>query len=528
MYITNFPVMKVYRLFLSVVLLLIVPIVSRAQIFPSQQYGQLFVKVQMSHIYKDSKTFTDMIAKYPPKTIMRKYRSEKNKPGFNLKKFVLKNFKRPQSRQKNFKSDKSASVVQHINRLWSVLTRKPDAHQLSSLIPLPYPYIVPGGRFREIYYWDSYFTILGLYQSHQDALISDMVKNFAYLINSYGFIPNGNRTYYLTRSQPPFFPLMVQVLAKAKHNPHILVKYLPEMQKEYNFWMQGESALNKAYTASQNVVRLGGGIIMNRYWDSSDRPRPESFREDSLLARHSNRKPSVLYRNLRAAAESGWDFSSRWLANKKKLSSIITTQIVPVDLNSLLYHYEKTLARAYQLKGNTAKAAEYTKRAKERKIAIQKYCWDPHLETFTDYNFKQKKSTGVLSAACMYPLFFKIANDAEAQETAKIVRLSLLKAGGIVTTENETGQQWDKPNGWAPLQWITYKGLMNYGYKHLAHEVRNRWMKVNKRVFHKTGKMMEKYNVVDPYVKAGGGEYPLQDGFGWTNGVYMQFESTLK
>jgi len=518
---------KAFRLLIPFLLFAIIPVISHAQVFPSQQYGQLFHKVEMSKIFKDSKTFTDMIALHPPKEIMKRYNAEKDQPNFNLKKFVFNNFKLPATKQTHFKSHKRSSLVKHINRLWPVLTRSPDSiHQLSSLIPLPYPYVVPGGRFREIYYWDSYFTILGLWHSHQISLIEDMVNNFAYLINSYGFIPNGNRTYYLTRSQPPFFPLMVEVLAKAKHNPHILVKYLPEMQKEYDFWMKGSGSLVHPFTAERNVVRLDGEVYLNRYWDSSDRPRPESFREDSLLARHSKRNPTDLYRNLRAAAESGWDFSSRWLADKKSLSSIVTTQIVPADLNSLLYHYEKTLSKAYKMKGDSNKAAEYEKKAEKRKIGIQKYCWDPQLHTFTDYNFKKEKSTGVISAACLYPLFFHIANDAEAKQTAHIVRLSLLKDGGIVTTTNFTGQQWDKPNGWAPLQWIAYKGLMNYGFKSLAREIRKRWMNVNQRVFHKTGKMMEKYNVVDPYVKAGGGEYALQDGFGWTNGVYMQFEAT--
>ena len=520
--------MKSFRLYLPILLIVSLPLTLRAQIFPSKQYGELFRKVQMSDIFKDSKTFTDMIALHPPEVILKKYEAEKDQPGFDLRKFVFANFKLPQSKQSHFKSDTTATVVEHINRLWPVLTRQPDRHQLTSLIPLPYPYVVPGGRFREIYYWDSYFTILGLWHSHQTTLIKDMVKNFAYLINKYGFIPNGNRTYYLTRSQPPFFPLMVQVLAEAEHNPHILITYLPEMQKEYDFWMKGAGSLTRSNSAYRNVVRLDGDVILNRYWDSSDRPRPEAFKHDSLLALHSSQKPGELYRNLHAAAESGWDFSSRWMADKKDLSTIITTDIVPVDLNSLLYHYEKTLAEAYKMQGNSTKAADFEQKAKERMDAMRKYCWDPDLHAFTDYNFRQKKVTGVLSLACMYPLFFKVATPAEAKETANTLKMHLLKPGGVVTTVYDTGQQWDAPNGWAPLQWISYQGLVNYGFTSLAHEIRDRWMKVNQRVFHQTGKMEEKYDVVDPYVKAGGGEYPVQDGFGWTNGVYMQFEATKK
>jgi len=517
-----------HKFFLSFFFVLYLPVAAHAQIRPSKQYGALFRAVQMSGVFSDSKVFPDMIDLHSPAEIMDKYEAVKQDPDFDLKQFVLDNFEIPPSSQSHFKSNKNLSVAKHIRRLWPVLTRQPDTTQRSSLIPLPYPYVVPGGRFREIYYWDSYFTILGLWHSQKTDLIRDMVDNFSYLIDTYGFIPNGNRTYYLSRSQPPFFPLMVQTLAEAKNNPQILAHYLPEMQREYDFWMNGSDSVTTSHTAVRNVVRLDDHTILNRYWDSSPRPRPEAFREDSLLALHSDRRPVRLYRDLRAAAESGWDFSSRWLSENDNLSSIHTTNIIPVDLNSLLYHYEKMLARAYALQGDQSEAASYQQEAENRKRAILEYCWDARLHIFTDYNFKKQKTTGVISAASLYPLFFKMATKKEAQKTVEIVRKKLLKEGGIVTTTIKTGQQWDKPNGWAPLQWIAYKSLTNYGYDALADTIRNRWMSLNQRVYHQTGKMMEKYNVVDTDVKAGGGEYPLQDGFGWTNGVYLQFKAIRK
>ncbi len=498
-----------------------------AQINPAKTYGNLFVQVQMSHVFNDSKAFADCIARKPPSVIMEKYKAEKNKADFNLRHFVHKYFKLPRSFSNNFHSDTTVSVAGHINRLWPVLTRQPHSGiKYSSLIPLPHPYVVPGGRFREMYYWDSYFTMLGLAQAGKISLLKDMLNDFASLIKRYGFIPNGNRTYYLDRSQPPFFSLMVQLYAKAKNNKQILVHYLPYMEKEYQFWMNGANSLSKNFSAYRNVVRLDGNVILNRYWSNKARPRPESFREDSLLARKSDRNPARLYRNLRAAAESGWDFSSRWLKNGKTLATIQTTQIIPVDLNSLMYHMEMTLAEAWKVKGNTKKAAFYRKRAKKRRKWIQQYCWNKKKKYFTDYNFVKQAPTDIISLASMYPLFFHVAMSSQAASTVAILKKYLLKPGGAVTTTNDTGQQWDAPNGWAPLEWITYKGLVNYHFDHLANTIRSRWMHLNQKVFHHTGKMMEKYNVVDLSKKAGGGEYKTQDGFGWTNGVYLQFKAS--
>lgn len=506
----------------------LLPISLYAQISPSKVYGKLFVQVEMSQIFKDSKTFVDCIALRPPKDIMKSYNEEHNKPGFNLRKFVFENFKLPPSYSSGFHSDTKATVAEHINRLWPVLTRRPDstAAKYSSLIPLPYPYVVPGGRFREIYYWDSYFTMLGLHQSGKIKLMKDMLDNFAYLLNKYGFIPNGNRTYFLGRSQPPFFSLMVQLYANAMHNKQVLVQYLPEMEKEYHFWMSGSNSLNSHKRTYRRVVLLHNHVILNRYWDDIPRPRPESFREDSLLARKSSESPKTLYRNLRATAESGWDFSSRWFADGKTLATIQTTEIIPVDLNSLMYHMEMTLAKAWKLKGNSQKADFYLSQAAKRKKWIREYCWDNSLNSFTDYNFIHHKTTGIISLASMYPLFFKVANKREAESVVAVLKKYLVKPGGVMATNNDTGQQWDAPNGWAPLQWITYKGLVNYHYNILADTLRARWMRINEHVFHRTGKMMEKYNVVDLTKKAGGGEYGLQDGFGWTNGVYMQLKHT--
>ena len=162
-----------------------------------------------------------------------------------------------------------------------------------------------------------------------------MVRNFAWLIDRYGHVPNGNRSYYLSRSQPPFFPLMVELLA-AREGSAAYQEFLPQLRREYDFWMDGADSV-EAGQARRRVVRLPDGALLNRYWDDRDIPREESWREDIETARASGRPPAEVYRNLRAAAESGWDFSSRWFADGRTLGTIRTVELAPVDLNSLLY-----------------------------------------------------------------------------------------------------------------------------------------------------------------------------------------------
>jgi alpha,alpha-trehalase len=403
-----------------------------------------------------------------------------------------------------------------------VLERKPDDAHLaaySSLLPLPRPYVVPGGRFDEVYYWDSYFTMLGLDESGRHDLALSMVENFASLIDRYGHIPNGNRTYYLSRSQPPFFASMVDLVAARSRDPAATyVTFLPALSKEYAFWMEGADTLEPGQ-AHRRVVRLKDGTLLNRYWDDRDSPREESYREDLETAHASNRPAAEVYRDLRAGAETGWDFSSRWLADSKTLATIRTTALVPVDLNSLLFHLETTLANAYAFSHKPEKAAELTARAALRKAAVLRYLWDSNDGVFTDYLWREGVPTGTITAASLYPLFFGLATRAHADRVAKVVRAYLLKPGGLVTTTIESGQQWDAPNGWAPLQWIAVKGLADYGESDLARTIASRWVNNVVAAYRRTGKLVEKYNVVDLSLAAGGGEYPGQDGFGWTNGV---------
>ena len=484
--------------------------------------GALFEAVQLQGIFEDGKTFPDCLPKGNVDEIVRAYEAQKEIANFDLKKFVHQHFTLPSTPASTYRSHPGNTTSQHIHNLWNELTRQPDA-VAGSLIPLPHPYIVPGGRFREIYYWDSFFTLLGLKISGRTDLVQHMVKNFAYLINTVGYIPNGNRTYYLGRSQPPFFSLMVNVLADLKKNT--LPTYLPQLEKEYQFWMRGSTEVTATQPALHRVVRLPDGSILNRYWDEHNTPRPESYKEDVELARHAIQQPEILYRHLRAAAESGWDFSSRWFKDENLFATIHTTEIIPVDLNCLLFHLEKILAEAHQESGNQTQAAHYTQLANTRKTAIRKFCWNASDQFFFDYDFVSQQQKQSLTLAAVFPLFFELATPEQALGVENVLRTQFLKAGGLTTTVFNSGQQWDAPNGWAPLQWMGYKGLLNYGFEELAAEIKTRWLHTNDTVYSETGKMTEKYNVYNPQAEGGGGEYPNQDGFGWTNGVYLAMQA---
>jgi len=494
---------------------------------PDKIYGDLFVEVQMQHIFADGKTFVDCVPKRKPVDIMYDYGLQKG-PNFNLKKFVEENFDLPVSPTNNYKTDSTENVVTHIKKLWGVLKRNPDkVVEGSSLLALPYPYIVPGGRFREIYYWDSYFTMLGLKESGEVEMIDNMVKNFAYLIETYGHIPNGSRSYYLGRSQPPFFAAMVALLAGAKGDS-IYQEFLPALEKEYQFWMDGSDKI-KPGQIFRRVVKLKDGTILNRYWDDSTIPRQESWREDVLTAEKSGRNKVEMYQHLRAGAESGIDFSSRWFADKKNLVSVQTTDILAVDLNALLYNLEITIAKAKLINRNDSSSKEYRAKALARSQAMDKYFWNKQVSFFTDYNFKTQKQNNNITPAGLYPFCFINEHPDYMSflgtKVAAVLKQKLLKPGGFATTEYSTGEQWDAPNGWAPLEWMMIWGLDRCGQKDLAGNAATRWMKLNIKAYKQTGKLMEKYNVVSVDKEAGGGEYPGQDGFGWTNGVLMKLIS---
>jgi alpha,alpha-trehalase len=482
---------------------------------PAQLFGPLFVQVQMDALFPDGKAFPDATPKAPPPVILRHYRRADPRSRAALRRFVESTFSFPiAARTPPAQTDKSLEA--HIARLWPLLTRQPAVPPpYSSLLFVPQPYVVPGGRFREFYYWDSYFTMLGLIPDGHLDTARDLVGDFSYLLRKYGHIPNGARTYYLSRSQPPMYYLMVGLLS---HDPaSAWSQHLEDLEREHAYWMEGSASLQPG-KARGNVVMMSDGSLLNRYWDASDTPRDESYRNDVLVARASHRPHAEVYRDLRAAAESGWDFSSRWLRDGRHLTTIDTTDIVPIDLNSLLYGLELAISQGCAARQDSACEHEYADLARRRRDAIDRYLWDEKAGYFMDYDWRKGKRTGELSAATLYPLFTGVAYLQQADSVGAVTQTRLLKLGGIVTTNITSGQQWDAPNGWPPLQWIAVVGFRRYDQPALAHEIAHRWLATVQRVFANTGKLVEKYDV-EHNLPGGGGEYPLQDGFGWTNGV---------
>ena len=488
---------------------------------PDILLGPLFNDVQSAKLFPDQKTFADAVPKSDPLMILADYRMQHTQSSFDLRHFVEMNFTLPAEGEK-YVPPAGQSLREHIDDLWPVLTRTTDkaSNKWDSLLPLPKPYVVPGGRFREVYYWDSYFTMLGLAESDHWDKISDMVDNFAYEIDTFGHIPNGNRSYYLSRSQPPFFSLMVELLAT--HDSDALKKYRPQMEKEYAYWMDGVDALQPGQ-ANKRVVKLDDGAVLNRYWDDRDTPRPESWLDDVNTAKSNPNRPATeIYRDLRSAAASGWDFSSRWMDDPQKLGTIRTTSIVPVDLNALMFKMEKLLARASQESGDAASASKYETLATARQKAIESHLWNDKEGWYADYDLKSKKVRNQLTAAALFPLYVKAAAQDRADKVAAATSSRLLKPGGIATTTVNSGQQWDAPNGWAPLQWVAAEGLQNYGQEKVSMDVTWRFLKNVQHTYDREKKLVEKYDVSTTGTGGGGGEYPLQDGFGWSNGVTLK------
>ncbi|WP_379965287.1 trehalase family glycosidase [Epilithonimonas sp. UC225_85] len=480
----------------------------------------IFEAVQKSQIFEDQKDMADAIPMYPIAEINNIYETEKDKEGFDLKEFVVKYFQFDQS-ESSILREETLPIEEHIEKLWDELTRT-AYEEKGTLLKLPNPYIVPGGRFNEFFYWDSYFVMLGLQVSGRIEMMKNIIENCVYLIQKFGFVPNASRTYFLSRSQPPYFSLMLDLLAESTNDESVYSQYFETLEKEYKFWMDGAESLdnNKSY---RRVIKTENGDILNRYFDDENNPRPESYMID-IEDEETSANPEF-YRNVRAACESGWDFSSRWFADGNTIQTIDTLNLAQVDLNCLLWHLETTLAKTSNLQNFEEKHNYYSQKSEARKKSINKYFWSEIDKIYKDYNIKSQMQTSSESIATLYPLFLNLSDHEQAKAVSETIKEKFLKKGGLITTTKESGQQWDSPNAWAPYQWLGFVAMKNYGFKELKTEIKDNWCSNVERIYLNTGKLMEKYNAIDTTSIAGGGEYPNQDGFGWTNGVYIKLKT---
>ena len=341
------------------------------------------------------------------------------------------------------------------------------------------------------FYWDSYFIILGLLVSGRAKFARGMVDNFIYLFRRFGRIPSHNRFINLVGSQPPF---------------------LTSMGEEINAVLPDRSWLRRVYEVAETELAT--------YWLAKTPRRPHLvYRGLSRYCHHHATVESVHY-------ESGWDFTSRFIP--------LGLDLLPVDLNACLYQYEVDLAEFHSRAGKKARAAKYRERAAARRRDMINLMWDSRRGFFFDYDYARKRRNPFWSLAGFYPLWAGLATPEQAEACVKnLSRFSF--EGGLATTQSEglsfPPRQWDYPNGWANLQWIVIKGLLNYGYREQARSIAKNWLGLNTRVFMRTGKFWERYDVVK--MREGESErYPIQTGFGWTNAVYLcllkEFPELLK
>lgn len=531
--------------------------------------GTLLAAVQRANLFADCKYFVDMPGKFDELTILTNFKATgEGRDG--LLTFVTENFERPGHELRavvpgDWKPDppfiervkdeglrKFANIV---HGKWKGLVRVVESRRMctgcaSSTIILPHPFVVPGGRFRELYYWDSFWILEGLFVSGMCDTARMTLENYKWLISQYGFIPNGSRLYYLNRSQPPLLVMMVKRYmdrcVRAQEHSEYARMMLPFLDQEYSFWADHRSVMLANPKDSAHPFQL------NRYLADTTLPRPEAFLQDSLLAQATTgdaKREAQLFQHLASGAESGWDFSSRWFANgPANFSSIITGDIVPVDLNAIMYRNELILEQLHHLGGDASQRKRYSDRARHRLEGMETYLQSP--SGWSDYDLSQGRAMNTdrpFIVSNLAGLWYE-AYDESIINSTTIEKLLLSHwhtlwgySGGIPVDETISGQQWDFPNVWAPVQYhfikvfetlanrlpeknafwrekalntaqrfinTTYCGYQNYS---ISLALRLMFLE----------QFFEKYHAQLVGQPGGGGEYIVQDGFGWTNGVIL-------
>lgn len=499
---------------------------------------------------EDCKALSDSWVIGQPEEVVQRYRILSSQPGFDGMLFFTDNFRAPQyggygHDAGEVQADNTGlSLSEYISKSWVDLTYHVPK-DAGTLIGTKHPHLKAGERYAEGYYWDLENGLQGIVTEATQTgdpelwkLAWGVVRNCADLIDIYGFVPNGLRTYYLTRSQPPKFTSMVKLLAA--QYPEAVEEFLPQVTKEYNWWMKGEGQLdpNKGIYAADHVLLMPDGSILNRYWDTEDTPRPEGRRKDIETARRNpNVDPRVIYRNLRIMAESGRDFTAEYLEDAERLETAYADRIAPVDLNPILWEVEDFVAQAHDKAGRSVLAAEFRERADARADAINKYLWTGDDQTgyycgfLFDPDFKQGEPTRFPSMTMTYAVARDIAPSDRSESVCRILNTRFMKRGGYIASLVQSGEQWDDPNAWAPdqdeadkAQERTASITGNPVYAMNARVGRARWVGRHAQIYRQLGTIVEKCNAVgvDP-LAVQDGEYPLQRGFLWTNGILRKF-----
>lgn len=529
------------------------PEIKRGKLCASEIYchGALLDTVQKAHIFEDSKHFVDMKLKHPPAVVLDKFKEfmtdYPNPTPAKIKGFVFDNFDPPGSELMDVIPDdfsetpdflnqfKDADVKEwasELHQLWKKLTKKVvddvrDNPNLYSILYVPHPTVVPGGRFREFYYWDSYWTIRGLLVSGMQDTVRGMLINFLTLVERFGFVPNGGRLYYSQRSQPPFLIPMVKEYVEATGDWDFLKANIHTLEKEYNFWERSRTDV---------LEKDGKKYKLSRYNTFGNEPRPESYREDIETAEGLSPKAQAnLHSHIQAACESGWDFSTRWFKTagnvEGTLQNLYTRNIYPVDLNSLLVMNCEILRGFHQKLGNNLRALHFDTAGRERNESLQTFLYDEEEGMWFDYDRKLNKPRKEFFASNIFPLWTESYPLGERKQEVIEKALSYMRRkgvlsypGGFPTSLSHSQEQWDFPNGWAPLQHVVIEGLEKTEHPEaisLAAGLAKSWMRNNYLTWRRYDAMYEKYSTSEVGYPGGGGEYRVVDGFGWTNGVCL-------
>ncbi len=462
---------------------------------------------------------------------------------------------------------KVVPLPQRIEKLGDL---RPEQLSAAGLLYLPNPYVVPGGRFNEMYGWDSFFILLGLEADHREAMAKGMVDNFLFEIEHYGAVLNANRTYYLTRSQPPFLTSMIRAVYE---NPASFPA-TPAGRAEAHAWLQRAYTLaDKDYSTWTRPEHKAGSTGLARYFDygtgpvpemaddstyysdvivwliahprpggesylvkgseqpnaaEADRLRPTSCDvKTSVVCQHAwadgHRLTKDFYLGDRAMRESGFDPSFRFGPFDGA-----THHYAPVCLNSLLYRYERDMQHLALLLGKPTESTRWARRAKARNIAIHRYLWRPQQGVFADYDFIRHKSSDYAYVSSLYPLWAGVATREEAKKV--VAKLNLFeRSGGLSMSNTNSGMQWDDPFGWAPTNWIGVAGLVSAGFRDDAKRLAAKWDATVDQGFANDGTIREKYNVASgsANVQVSAGYKVNVIGFGWTNAVYLKMKEVV-
>lgn len=473
----------------------------------------------------------------------------------------------------NIRKENYRQWAHEINELWLLLGRQasedvfkhPERH---TLIATRHPLMVPGGRFRESYYWDTFWIVKGLLACDMHATAKGVVLNLLDFVRRFGFVPNGGRIYYLNRSQPPLLTEMVAAYFNATGDFDFLSESLPVLDLEYQFWMRSGPAGHAVHISDGkgDLCTSNGCYTLNRFIVSTEEPRPESYREDIETAEEAGASTPEefhhVYSEIAAGAETGWDFSSRWFRDQFNISTIETGRILPVDLNAILFRMETTLESMHEaVHGEESSgASRYRSASADRLHAMEKWMYNPERKQWFDLWLKEDdykahqnqqrhlRSTGKrlrgttratvdppsmsdqVALSNFLPLWAGAYDRSDKQRVKAMIASfrssGLIGPGGVATTLQMSGQQWDWPNAWPPLQHMVVEGLANTGLeegRELARQLARDWVSSNYKAYSKAKFMYEKYDATVVGEGGGGGEYIPQTGFGWTNGVILDY-----